>query len=285
MLFDSVEELVDFFKQIINQKKLSISNDLSGLKIVWSFIKGVKEDSIELLLTKKGMEKDKIIQTLVNEVQSLKVENKTINEKLSNLEKRIELLENKSKKDEDEKKIIQDNNNNTNKGLINKIITNKNEEKEFTDFLFRNQNMNFKFKLLYQATRDGDEISKIIEKIKGYSPTLFLIYTKSGVKCGGFTKALWYMDSNYKEDSSSFLFNFNYKNVFSIKNQKEAIYCNKNAACFGNYTYSDFFIRNKFLTQGIYEAKEKYSYNSNNYEVQGENDSKIYELEIYHCLN
>ena len=139
-------------------------------------------------------------------------------------------------------------------------------------------------KLLYQATRDGDTITDIIKKIEGYCPTLFLLHTKKGIKCGGYTKALWKLDSNYKTDSSSYLFNFTNKKIINIKNSNEAIYCSEGeCSCFGNYLYSDFYIRNNFLTQGVYEAKNKMSYYSNHYEVQGENDSKIYELEIYHC--
>ena len=166
-------------------------------------------------------------------------------------------------------------------GLLNKIITNKNEAKELSNFLFKTENINFK--LLYQATRDGDKISDIIKKIEGYSPTLFLLYTKRGIKCGGFTKALWNLDDKYKYDSSSFLFNFSNKQLFNIKNSNEAIFCDNDCLCFGNASISDYYIRNLFLSQKVYEAKVKQSYYSNNYEVQGEEDAEIYELEIYHC--
>ena len=52
-----------------------ISSEISGLKTVWTFIKGVKEDKIELNLTKINIEKDDIIQTLISEVKILKSEN------------------------------------------------------------------------------------------------------------------------------------------------------------------------------------------------------------------
>ena len=39
-------------------------------------------------------------------------------------------------------------------GLINSIINNEYEAKEFSNFLFKNQNITFE--LLYQATKDGD---------------------------------------------------------------------------------------------------------------------------------
>ena len=123
------------------------------------------------------------------------------------------------------------------------------------------------------------------QKIKEYSPTLFLLYTKKGIKCGGYTKALWKMDSEYKYDSSSFLYNFSTRKIITIKNPKEAIICDGYVACFGNKNNSDYYIRNSFFNSGVYEHKTKSSYNSNECEVQGENESNIYELEIYCCKN
>ena len=275
-IYDTIDEFFQFFKDILNQKKLSIIKESNNLKTVWSFIKGTSEDNIQLILTKGEMKKDDIIDTLVKEIKFLKNENVKVNEKVSELEKRISLLENKIKGKE--KEIFNNEN-----GLVNKIITNLKEAKEFSNFLFKNYNT--QFKLLYQATRDGDKISDIEQKVKGYSPTLFLIYTKKGVKCGGYTKALWKMDENYKFDSSAFLYNFSTKKIFNIKNPNEAIICSSYVACFGNCLNSDYYIRNLFLKEKIFESPKKSSYYSNNYEIQGERDSEIEELEIYFCQN
>ena len=166
-------------------------------------------------------------------------------------------------------------------GLVNKIIKSEEEAKEFSTFLFKDKMT--KFDLLYQATRDGDEISDIIKKIEGYTPTMFLVYTKKGIKCGGYTKSLWKVDSKYKNVSESFLFNFNNKKIFNNKKSDESICCGSKYICFGNYGNSDYFIRNKFLTNKIFENINKISYNSNNYDVQEEKNSEIYELEIYKC--
>ena len=91
------------------------------------------------------------------------------------------------------------------------------------------------------------------------------------------------MDRNYKIDSSAFLYNFSSKKIFQIKNPNEAIICRSDVTCFGNYEYSDYFIRNSFLTSKVFEQKIKKSYYSNDYEIQGENESEIEELEIYFC--
>ena len=271
-IYDTIDELLQFFKDILNQNKLSIIKESNNLKTIWSFIKGISEDNIQLILTEGEMKKDDIIDTLVNEIKNLKTENLKVNKKVTELEKRISLLEEKMKGKE--KEIFNNKN-----GLVNKIITNQKEAQEFSKFLFKNDNT--QFKLLYQATRDGDKISDIEQKVKGYSPTVFLIFTKRGIKCGGYTQALWKIDNNSKFDSSAFLYNFSTKKIFPVKDPKEAIYCRNDVFCFGNYFNSDYFIRNSFLTQKIYEAKSKKSYYSEDYEIQGENESEIEELEIY----
>ena len=167
-------------------------------------------------------------------------------------------------------------------GLVNNIIKTENEENELSTFLFKGQNI--KFKLLYQATRDGDKISDVLKKIEGYSPTLFLIYTKKGIICGGYTKALWKADDKYKYDDLAFLFNFNNKKIINNKNPNESIKCGNEYLYFGNYIKSDYYIRQQFLTSKIYEANGKKSYYIiNGYDVQGENEAYINELEIYLC--
>ena len=108
-----------------------------------------------------------------------------------------------------------------------------------------------------------------------------MIFTKKGIKCGGYTQTLWKKDNSYKFNFSAFLYNFSTKKIFPVKDPKEAIYCGNNVSCFGNYGYSDYFIRNSFLTRKIFESKSKNSYYSEDYEIQGENNSEIEELEIY----
>ena len=96
------------------------------------------------------------------------------------------------------------------------------------------------------------------------------------IKCEGFTKAQWKADSKYKNDSSSFLFNFNKKNLFSNKNPNESIICDYIwYICFGNEKNSDYYIRNSFFKKKVFENTNNYCYNSNSYDVQEENNSEI----------
>jgi len=46
-IYDTIDELFQFFKDILSQKKLSIIKESNNLKTVWSFIKGTSEDNIQ----------------------------------------------------------------------------------------------------------------------------------------------------------------------------------------------------------------------------------------------
>lgn len=72
------------------------------MKTNWPFFKGISEDNIQLILTKGEMKKDDIIDTLMNEIKNLKTENLKVNEKVSEFEKGISLLEEKMKGKEKE---------------------------------------------------------------------------------------------------------------------------------------------------------------------------------------
>ena len=145
-----------------------------------------------------------------------------------------------------------------------------------------------KFKLLYKVSRDGDRISTFAEKVKGKSPTLILIKTKTGYKFGGYTTVEWNMTGNYayKRDENAFIFSINNKKKFSVKNGEEnyAICGDPNHFAFGSghdLTIWD---------QGCSNDNSKdylnnYSYNTSNYELTGGSKTfYVEELEVYQVI-
>ena len=74
-----------------------------------------------------------------------------------------------------------------------------------------------KFNLLYQISRDGDNISTFYNKVKNKYPTLILIKSKLGFIFGGYTTNTWEPTSDYKRDEYSFLFSLSNKKKYSIK--------------------------------------------------------------------
>ena len=86
-----------------------------------------------------------------------------------------------------------------------KILNNKDEEIMISNWI--KPNSKIKFNLLYQISRDGDNISTFYNKVKNKSPTLILIKSKSGYKFGGYTTNTWESNcDDYKKDELAFLF-------------------------------------------------------------------------------
>ena len=119
--------------------------------------------------------------------------------------------------------------------LNSDILTNKDEKTMLFNWI--KQNAKLKFNLLFKATRDGDRISKFADKVKGKSPILILIKTKTGYKFGGYTTVEWDMTGyyTYKKDENAFIFSINNKQKFNIKKgyERDAICGDPNHFAFG----------------------------------------------------
>ena len=143
--------------------------------------------------------------------------------------------------------------------------------------------------ILFKATRDGDRISKFADKVKGKSPTLILIKTKTGYKFGGYTTVEWDMTGNYtfKKDENAFIFSINNKQKFNIKKgfENNSICGDPNHFAFGgghNLTIWDNFFSN--------DNSKDYSYGTyygttSSYELTGgANKFYVEECEVYQVI-
>ena len=164
-----------------------------------------------------------IIKKQEEKINKLEEEKNETNNKIKKLE---EESNNKIKKLEEEfnKKIKQfeDKSNNKIKQIeikdINNllkifkesnILNNKDEEIMISNWI--KPNSKIKFNLLYQISRDGDNISTFYNKVNNKSPTLIIVKSKSGYKFGGYTTNTWESNSGYKKDELAFLFSLNKK--------------------------------------------------------------------------
>ena len=110
----------------------------------------------------------KINNDLKNEINELRKEIKEIKEKL------LPLKEEKDKKEKNNSIFPSTN-----------ILTNIEEKKMLLNWI--KPNSKIKLTLLYQVSKDGDNISTFYSKVSNKSPTIVLIRTNAGFKCGGYT--------------------------------------------------------------------------------------------------
>ena len=171
--------------------------------------------------------------------------------------------------------------------LDSNILTN-NEDKIMISNWIR-QNAKLRFVLLYRVSRDRDRIATFTEKVKGKSPTLILVKSRTGYKFGGYTMVEWDMAGNYtyKEDNNAFIFSINNKQKFNFKsdNYAYAICGDPNHFAFGggheliiwdNCTSND--------NNRDYRYNHTYSTTSK-YELTGGNQSfYVEECEVYKII-
>ena len=196
-----------------------------------------------------------------NKIKKLENEIKEIKEKLFPI---------KEEKDNEEKFDIF-------KGT--KILNDKDEEIMISNWI--KPNSKIKFTLLYQISRDGDNISTFYNKVINKFPTLILIKSKAGLKFGGYTTNTWEPTSDYKRDEYSFLFSLSNKKKYSIKNDhiEYAIYGRNDCFAFGDGFDLCIYNQCKLNKNTIYKSS---SYNTFLHELSGgQKNFYVDELEVY----
>ena len=180
-------------------------------------------------------------------------------------------------------------------GQIMRIMNKENKN-------FKGKENDFLFKLVYRGTRDGDSAQAFHKRCDKIGQNITLVQTDKDKIFGGFTKCNWEIPEKYlkemeeedtesgirKKDEYSFCFTLgSEKNVYKIyqEGEKEAIFCSPK---FGPTFCSNIFaINNKFLKNGGYSTKKKTSCfegQKEDYELTGEQNFKIKELEVYEII-
>ena len=217
-IFDSLEEVYEDIIKLMENKQVNINLEENIAKLVFNInMEKIKE--FDIVLEKKELTKDELINNLINENKELKI-------KVNNLEKRINSLEERfnafEKKSQTEKKSEnnENNENKTNEILKSDIIDDE-DKKTLNNWI--NLNNNKTIKLLYKASRDGDSYQDFYRLCEDKGPTITIALTTKGYKFGGFTSLSWNNPNNgkdnnkYYEDKNAFIFSLNKKRKYYPK--------------------------------------------------------------------
>ena len=243
-------------------------DDVNNIKIkkLESEIKELKDDNNTLFKKIKDLEdisnaqKSEIsyLKDIINS-QKTTIENlgSVINElkfkigKINNLEKsvkqnknEIDIINNwKDTYDLELEEIQTTKINNITLEKIDSKIINKAEELEFLENRLKNNEIlkkkNIIYKLLYRASRDGNDFHNKCDNIMG---TLSIVKTTKGMRFGGYTEKMWNYSSNqgaiFQKDAKGicFCFSFDLFKIYDFNdNYKSSIYCYNNH---GPYFYA-----------------------------------------------
>ena len=223
---ENIDEAYDIFEEIFEAKKAQIKNinENSILLVINVSLPGGKIQQAELELNKKEMNKNLLIENLVkkvnqieeelkNKVNKLEEENKNLKNEIKEMKEKLNNFEVLFKEENKFKQFV------NNLGIDSKIIDNKEELIFLINRLkinFPNQN-NIYFKLLYRATRDGDNKNNFHDKINNKNSTLTIIQTTKGLKFGVFLEIPFKNTSTSIKDDNCFIFSLNLRKIYNSK--------------------------------------------------------------------
>ena len=193
--FRICDKLDDIFENLLilfNEKKIIIKEkkDDSLILNLKLFSMTGKEKIVEMKLFQKEMNQDSIIKELNKKIKILEEENKNLKEENKKFKKDSNEPNNlygikteKNEKVDEIKKLMKEKKNNANFDKIDSKILTKPEEFEFIEKVLKNnvnllKNKNFKPKLLYRATRDGDSSAMFHYKCDNIKGTWTMVKTK-----------------------------------------------------------------------------------------------------------
>ena len=215
---ETINEAYNIFEEILeaNISSIKLKEDNSLILIINILLPGGKTENVEISLNKREISKYNQIGELIQKVKNLEEKNKNLEEKNKKLEEEInEIKEWKNKiqklfKDEIEEKEF---------GIQSKLIENTTDLNFLKNRLINNDpNLNQKninFKLLYRATRDGDNFNDFHSRVDNKKSTLSIIKTTLGLKFGVFLDIPIRQLGNSIKDAKSFIFSLDLKKIYN----------------------------------------------------------------------
>ena len=250
ILFDSIEDIYNSLKRLIEEKNLELIREENTIQIKIKNSITNKYFYINIQKREKNI-KNKIdslfnyIVSLNKKVNDLENQIKNTNKENNLLKQNLKLYENQNKEINEKIKVLQDQINDLKSlKLSSNIKTDLIENNMFENSnIIKQDEVNLilswfdekpkKFKLLLDSKVDGDLNSTFYQKVKNKYPTIVFVKTTKNVTFGGFTSVSW-PEEDKKKDDKSFIFSLDKKKKYKIKKSHDAIYYFKTGFCFGN---------------------------------------------------
>ena len=276
-IFDNIEEVfVDIIK-LMENKQINIIKEENIAKLIFNInIEKIKE--FDIILSKKELSKDEMINILIKE-------NKELKNRLNLFEKRLDKFKEKFKSFEKNKSIESNKIEQKNEIWDSDIINNE-DKQTLNNWI--NTNNDKKIKLLYKASRDGDSYRDFYRLCENKGPTVTIALTTKGYKFGGFTSLSWKNPNStsshnkYYEDKNAFIFSLNRKKKYYPKKYEKSHVCmwNDRGPSFGGG--NDLTLNNNCLHNNNSYNDCPFTYETEKYELNGgEKNFTVKDYEVY----
>ena len=264
--FDSLNEVLQSLKTLINKKNLTIIKEEKLMKIKITNPGNDKVFFINIPYKEKDLKSE--IDSIIPYVASLNEKIQFLEKKVNSLEKKLDeiyiyknILENikkeKEEKEEKEKKLGD---------LVKSKILLQNEYNLLMSWL---DNIPKTITLLLDSDRDGDLTDTFYSKCSGKCPTIVLVQTIKNIRFGGYSSIPWKnQNQNYSSDKNNFIFSLDKKEKYKIIKPENAIQTYSEYFAFGSG--SDFYVHNNCKSYQYNYVNGSGTYDKiQNYELNG----------------
>ena len=301
-----MDEILEELFSLIDNKKIKLIEESKQIILIFQLpIHKIKEIKFSVKEKEKN-DKDRInelfdiVLSLKKENQLLKEENLNFKNKLDKNEKeiqelvkRIENFENKINSIEIEnKKVLAIKEKDLKlKDIDSKILTNYDYIELINKRLKNKEILKEKeviYKLLYRASRDGDQAKIFHEKCDNKHQIVAVFKTTKGLIFGGYTEKGYKGSGGQTEDNNAFFFSCDLKKIYNVKKGRPAIIDSSvNGPTFGNCT-TIISVSNKLFDYNCETCDVKSSCFdgiTSDYEINaGEQYFHLQEIEVYQIL-
>ena len=287
-IFDSLDEVFDDIIKLMEKKQINVNMEQNSVNLKFNInMEKIKE--FDILLEQKELSKDEIINNLIKDNKELKTKVEHLEKKMNDYEKRLNIIEEKLS---NKKENMQNISNKGNNDIFDSNIINEEDKVTLNNWI--NLNNDKKIKLLYKASRDGDNYQDFYRLCENKGPTLTVALTTKGYKFGGFTKLSWknpdnekgkkeFIDRIFYEDSGAFIFSLNKRKKYypNIQRKNRAVCMwNNRGPSFG--AGNDLTLHNNCLHNNNSYNSCPYTYETEKYELNGgEYHFTVKDYEVY----
>jgi predicted RNase H-like nuclease (RuvC/YqgF family) len=175
-IFDSLDEVFDDIIKLMEKKQINVNMEQNSVNLKFNInMEKIKE--FDILLEQKELSKDEIINNLIKDNKELKTKVEHLEKKMNDYEKRLNIIEEKLS---NKKENMQNISNKGNNDIFDSNIINEEDKVTLNNWI--NLNNDKKIKLLYKASRDGDNYQDFYRLCENKGPTLTVALTTKGYK-------------------------------------------------------------------------------------------------------
>ena len=287
--FDDINDIISFIEGKGKSNELFLKKEKDNIFIEFKISSpNGKEENVSLKLNLEELTDKEIIHNLVNKVNNLEKKVETLNNELIKNKEDIEILFKEIKELKEKKEI-------KNEEITNNIdskIVNQKEIEFIVNYLqqtslFLNKKINFN--LLYRGTRDGDNTINLHKKCDKYKNVIIFMKSEQGNRYGGYSNIGWESRKinkwEYPIDDNAFLFSIDNQKIFEAIKGKNKI-CWVNSDEYGLSFFRTLLFYNNFLTKENKNLSNDLSLNFKNCTKKDFNSGlelcKFSELEVFH---